>query len=343
MRGAGIQEVMSAQGETVGTWGGDGAGEASEDKVTEDSLITLQPHDSLTFTLQELRNSKATMRVSNTSGKRIIFKVKTRRPKWWHVTPVQQELDVGQNTEVHITLVEAECTKFVRERGIEIEAKYRLFLVQSRLVTDAEYASLVAENTSTHRAETFTKLWSPALTPPGGLNLLKLKVHFKFPGEEGVVTDGAGAAAGVAGRPTSAESFSAKVDNIRDKIAAKAKWSSGDALGATGDRAANETPLGDENTYAKLQALTKKFDTILEYTCHLTQERDVMALKIKDLKRQQARDVASKDEDAVPGDDFRAAIDDEKTTRHGFSLFFTVFVAFLAFFLGRFLRGSGEL
>lgn len=307
------------------------------------ALIGLSPGDKLTFTLVEQKSSKATMQVNNVSGQRIIFKVKTRRPKWWQVWPVQQMLDAGQAAEVQITLAEAECTRFYRDRTTPVDPKYRLFLVQSRVVTNAEFEATMALSRE-KRNEAIGNLWAPDLCPPALVNIAKLQMDF-------VYDDGLGGgdskylpeAGGVGGVPTSDESISARVDTIRDKLAAKARWATQEgATGASNGTGEDGGPVDDRAVFQELQALRKRFDAILEYTCHLTQERDAMASQIKELKRQQVRSATNKDESEGTEKGEGELSSTDKSPTSGFSLFFLVIISLVAFFLGRFLRGAHE-
>merc|ERR1712167_175436 len=101
-------------------------------------------------------------------------------------------------------------------------------------------------------------------------------------------------------------------------------------------------PVNDRAVFQELQALRKKFDAILEYTCHLTQERDHMANQIKELKRQQLRGEAAKENGGVNAEGLNPSVSD-KAGPQGFSLMFSILIALLAFFVGRFLRTNKEM
>ena len=47
--------------------------------------------------------------VTNTSNRKIVFKVKTTQPTWYYVRPNQQMLDVGKSEEISVALVDTEC------------------------------------------------------------------------------------------------------------------------------------------------------------------------------------------------------------------------------------------
>jgi len=49
------------------------------------------------------------LRITNTSGEKVAFKVKTTQPTWYYVRPNQQIVDIGQTEEVTIVMVDTEC------------------------------------------------------------------------------------------------------------------------------------------------------------------------------------------------------------------------------------------
>jgi len=215
--------------------------------------------------------------------------------------------------------------------------------VQSRVVTDAEFEATMALSRE-KRNEAIGGLWAPELCPPALVNIAKLQMDFVYDdglggGDSKYLPEGGG----VGGVPTSEESISARVDTIRDKLAAKARWATQEgAAGTSSGTGEDGGPVNDRAVFQELQALRKRFDAILEYTCHLTQERDVMASQIKELKRQQVRRATNTDEPGGgEGGEGELPLTDKGPTS-GFSLFFLVLISLVAFFLGRFLRSAHE-
>ena len=368
---------------------GDGELTSKPSSARPEPLVQISPSDSLKFYLKESQQSNGKLTIRNVSPHKLCYKVKTRRPKWWHVTPVQAVLDVGETMDVSVNMAEAEVTRFCREpQSVVAEAKYRLFLVQACVVSDEEYAEIL-ELPTAKRADLYKHLWSiPRSETDGGLDICKVKVDFIFgSGATGSTPNTSPARDG-----SNAQDNSARIAEIRDKIEAKAKWSQqqrateggdvdalggssgaaafGSVLESSGDygdvddaddlddggdfqqkainekrrrveleRAHERTRAEQRTTFSELQALRKKFDAILEYTCHLTQERDVMVDQIKELKRQHARDMAGKEDEAKEGTEITK---DEGATK-GFSFFFVVVASLLFFFLGRFLRTSTRM
>jgi len=301
------------------------------------NLVALSPSDKLALAVVEHKSAKATLVVRNNSdSQKVIYKVKTRRPKWWHVWPVQHMLDVGQQAEVHITLQEPECTTIYRNRGEGVENKHLQFLVQARAVTDEEFHSHM-EKRNEERPEDFKKLFAPEASPPEKMQIATVVVDFQF-------DEGAGNKEGNAdGRENASASLNSKVENMRDKLAAKAKWAQQEAAAASSGQGQDDGgPVNDRAVFQELQALRKKFDAILEYTCHLTQERDHMANQIKELKRQQLRGEATKENGGVNAEGLNTSVSD-KAGPQGFSLMFSILIALLAFFVGRFLRTNKEM
>jgi len=93
-------------------------------------------------------------------------------------------------------------------------------------------------------------------------------------------------------------------------------------------------------------ALRKKFDAILEYSCHLTQERDFMAAQLKEIKRQQVRDAGSvsgnKTGNGIGNDststDASVALQGKANPAGLFPLSMVVIIGLISFLIGRFLR-----
>jgi MSP (Major sperm protein) domain len=80
----------------------------------KDSHITLNPSiDSSLFlssTCSIFISPRKILKVTNTSGTKVAFKVKTTQPTWYYVRPNQQVVNVGCTEEVAIVLVDAECS-----------------------------------------------------------------------------------------------------------------------------------------------------------------------------------------------------------------------------------------
>ncbi len=328
----------------------------------ESSLISLSPHDCLNFDLIEGGGgSKAVLQVSNVSKHKLIFKVKTRRSKWFTVSPVQLMLNVGQSAVVTILLSPDECRDFLKDPSLVVEeTKQKLFLVQSVAVKDDEY-SRIMELPPAKRTDEFTKLWE---VDASQLNQLRLKVGFNFPvgttNDKGGVGGGSGRNNNEGGSQSSsspAKSLSAGIDAIRDKVAASVgelpRSASGSASGSgsgsrdikDGDTAAEGSRQIPSAVFTELQDIRTKYDKILEYTCLLTVERDTIASQLKESKRAVAR--LKEEQKDIGAEGFATAVDGDNATRKksssdktGFSLFFLLLMMFLSFVLGRFLRST---
>lgn len=137
------------------------------------------------------------------------------------------------------------------------------FLVQSKVIDDVTYERLMALDPGS-RAEEMTKLWDGPKDDKK--SSVKLKVEFKYPSQ--------------APRATSSRQSTG---------AAESKASS-----ARGE----ESGSAPEVMVSELQAMRKKYDAVVEYTVHLTSERDSIVAQLESLQRELNKERAKKKGDA---------------------------------------------
>ena len=124
---------------------------------------------------------------------------------------------------------------------------------------------------------------------------MKLKVDFDYPAD---LTQFANSSSG-GGSSEPARSVSENVDLVRNRLArsTNADGTIG-SPGMRGDETA--TMASPESLFAELQNLRKKYDAVVEYTVHLTAERDTIVQRLeeteKELTREQARRRAAQNE-----------------------------------------------
>ena len=94
----------------------------------------------MVFNLVRGESARAVVKVENISDRKVIFKVKTRKPEWWGVSPVQHVLDIGESQDVQIALGIKESNMFLDKlpegENDFVDMKYKLFLVHSTMIDD---------------------------------------------------------------------------------------------------------------------------------------------------------------------------------------------------------------
>lgn len=344
--------------------------------------VKITPGELLVFNLVRGESARAIVKVENISDQKVIFKVKTRKPEWWGVSPVQHILDIGESQDVQIALGIKESNMFLDKlpEGDSdfVDMKYKLFLVQSTMISDntfTRFTDLPIEK----RGEEYTKLWSQC--PKESINLMKIKVDFLYSTTNGISSDINGndsnnksikpgvstpmSAATMAGTQTDLQNsfvsvqddpLGKKIEDFRDKVATnhlESNYGMHQDSPSVRDGTSNNTNTTENDEMSQqsqshtelmheLHVLRKKFDSILEYTCHLTMERDSLVSQIKEMKRNASLNASQEAASASQRDDTK----DKKQEEYGFSgftLLFVFVVALAAFVIGRMLRLSETL
>jgi hypothetical protein len=91
-------------------------------------------------------------------------------------------------------------------------------------------------------------------------------------------------------------SVSENVENVRNRLAASADANSSAARSSAGDNATSP-----EAMFAELQALRKKYDAVVEYTVHLTAERDAIVTQLDLSQRELTKEKSKKKGDTAGG------------------------------------------
>lgn len=128
--------------------------------------------------------------------------------------------------------------------------------------------------------------------------------------------------------------IAANVDSIRDKLMRD------ETMGSPAP--AHDGPAGTpEALLAELQSLRKKYDAIVEYTVHLTAERDYHFSQSEEKRNaeEKLREKSKKKMADVPKSKAGDKMMDKKlNAATGVSPFIVILVAFIFFFLGRWLK-----
>jgi hypothetical protein len=102
----------------------------------------------------------------------------------------------------------------------------------------------------------------------------------------------------------------------------------------------DEVPGSPESIFTELQSLRRKYDAVVEYTVHLTAERDYHFSQLEELKKEVAKEKAKKkmmnsDGSSSSG---KGGPDQKVTVQQGFSFFVVILVAVLSFFVARYTK-----
>jgi hypothetical protein len=245
------------------------------------------------------------------------------------------------------------------------------FLVQSRIVDDSDYNRISALPTSqrsdevrpyqtslfrrslvlcSHSLVQFAKLWEG---PKDDRKSLKLKVEFQLPDATKSNTD-----ANRESTRRATPSVSENVESIRSRLSANSEGNTQDA----------QSVASPDAIFSELQTLRKKYDAVVEYTVHLTAERDAIVSQLDTANRELTKERSKKRSDSAGGAGGSTKGDkggDKKIVEkggimfsiflplrslgpaptngvpsrvlQGFSLFVVLFVALLCFLLGKYM------
>ncbi len=154
----------------------------------------------------------------------------------------------------------------------------------------------------------FTKIWEG---PKDDRKNIKLKVEFKYPEVVPV-------------RSAAAEN----VDGVRNRLSrneASNNASSGNVLSAPSN--------SPEVIFTELQNLRKKYDAVVEYTVHLTAERDAIVSQLETSQRELVKEKSKKKTNVATADGDNSRLGDKKSADkvNEFSMFRDLFIHDLFF------------
>lgn len=142
-----------------------------------------------------------------------------------------------------------------------------------------------------------------------------MKVEFVYPDAKELAGD------------AKSRSVSENVDMLRNRLARNEASNS--------NNIENASSASPEAIFAELTTLRKKYDAVVEYTVHLTAERDTIVAQLEELQREFTREVSRKKEGTPKGS---SRIDKVEQKIKGFSLLLVVFAAIVSYLAGRFLK-----
>lgn len=153
----------------------------------------------------------------------------------------------------------------------------------------------------------------------------KLKVDFIYPNSSGQLET-------VLEGPETESPITTNIDKLRSNYNIES------ITGSDYGTAERYSSAPGTDPFAELQSLRKKYDAIVEYTVHLTAERDYHFTQAEEKRKNENRDKSGqkKNVDTTPkakGAD--KAINKKNNASSGYSIFIVIFVAFVAFMVGR--------
>jgi hypothetical protein len=280
--------------------------------------VSLNPSHIIPFKLERGTQPRTVLRITNISGQKVAFKVKTTQPSWYFVRPNQDILDANQSEDVAVLMVESENNQLLDLAASGApksdEDKSHRFLVQSKVISEAEFSRIKSTNPS-QKIDELSKLWDGP--NKDDKRNVKLKVEFIYPDQIPV----AARAPSVASRIPS--SVSEGVDNVRSRLARNTVEA--DSVTTSGN---------PDLILMELQNLRKKYDSVVEYTVHLTAERDSIVGQLESAQKELTNRDKRKKIDGV------AAVRKDKETDaviQGFSLFAVLATALICFLLGKYI------
>lgn len=130
----------------------------------------------------------------------------------------------------------------------------------------------------------------------------------------------------------STPSISENVESVRSRIAQV------DTNGPS--RSIDEMPGSPEAIFAELQSLRKKYDAVVEYTVHLTAERDYHFTQLEDLRREYSREKARKKAGGDSTNAKKESKSTEQVVHQGFSFIVVILVAVISFLVARYMHSA---
>ncbi|KAG9403190.1 hypothetical protein AC1031_006742 [Aphanomyces cochlioides] len=123
-------------------------------------LITIDPSDSLTFTLAANSSPQAALTISNPSSvENVAFKVKTTRPMRYLVRPNQGVIGPNSSATVLVILQQKDCDELLRLDASERQLSNDKFLVQS-VGVEAAFCDLLTTKQAKEVMDELTTLWN---------------------------------------------------------------------------------------------------------------------------------------------------------------------------------------
>ncbi len=205
-------------------------------------------------------------------------------------------------------------------------SKHR-FLVQTKTISDETFSRISAVPIN-ERGDEYQEIWESA--GKDELKNHKLRVEFNISDRSPEIPSSI--------PMTPNDSSKSRSINVDTSTTARTVHS------AEGERdRVGEVPGSPESIYAELQSLRKKYDAVVEYTVHLTAERDYHFTQLEELKREIAKEKSKKK--LLPSATTPTNVEGKKekgdkvVVQQGFSFLVVLIVAIISFLLARYSKG----
>lgn len=235
--------------------------------------FTLEPSDSLSFTLKEKETtSQSSLKISNTNATdSVLFKVKTTRPLRYLVRPNQGIILPLESATVILVLQAKDVVELSNMSVADRSISNDKFLVQAATV-DVPFVEHVQSLGTKEQAETLTEKWSSVEKA----DTTNKKLRCQFFVEEKTNENGSAVSVAATGVSTSAASSKTTPRNNVSDI-------SNSIL-----RSRPESPKQDQA--AAIGSLRKKYDELVTFTVQLTAQRDSLVNEL-DSKTHQLKQI----------------------------------------------------
>lgn len=279
-------------------------------------MLSLSPSDALKFQVDGITPPRTYLKITNNSAVHALYKVKTTQPNWYYVKPNQTVLAPGESIEVGIAVNEENARKLDSTPTSDL-ANHRFMVQATEVSVDAVTRMRGLDNTDI-TAE-YSRIWQNAAKDKSPN--VKLKVNFDVISSSADVSNKGNVASS---RANDDDVRAAAPNGLADL---QHSSTPGDALSGIVD-----TDAPSKDLQSELQNLRKRFDAVLEYTCHLTAERDSIVAQLKETKAKTDRQLARDSEKSVI--DANSGV----TSSKGIPIFVALLMSLLAFFIGSYFR-----
>ncbi|GBG27266.1 Vesicle-associated membrane protein-associated protein A [Hondaea fermentalgiana] len=288
-------------------------------------LVKLDP-SSVDFPMGE-KEPSVTLKVENTSDKMVAFKIKTTHPKRYLVRPNQGVIPVKSASSVLISLQIKDAKQLRQERltgyeTLDKDCKDNKFLVQCAVVKDNYLSKLEShheEHDSKNLGNLLKQMWAEMTRDE--LVHKKLTCTFKYPENNEELME---------------------VNNLHSVD-----------VPAGVDMNAGKPRAADDGQLESLPELRKKYQELINFTVQLTAERDRFKASLKDatkeialLKKGESHRNIKSSSDVSGAGGVSSTMSDSLpgglASQTGFALWQLMFVAVLAFLLGRLFTSDGQ-
>ena len=261
--------------------------------------------------------------VKNTSGKRVMFKVKTTQPMWYFVKPNFDVLDIGQEMDIKVVLIDEEKLRYMalHRQGQEESVMKHRFMLQYATLTDAAGAEVMElkENHDGDKstAPDFTSYWMGEGKDKGSLATEKESSKFKV--SYTYLESAHGAQQQQQDMDTSGMSY-------QTTVPPSSRYTEHSMPRA----AARKIPENPQEMRSELVKLRDDYDKLLDTFMNINGEKEKLE-QSKELKKDELRAVQSS------GGGYGTSMLGLNEDRPVFSIVFFLVSCLLAFFLGQYL------